>query len=146
MGKISRGIFHVHIVVKDLEQSMRFYTGLLGMEKVPFEDGGLVFLRTPGSNDLMTLNPGNWNPDCPNTCGKEAARENGLARIDGGIAHFGFMLPTRDEYERLIADAPKFGGRLAIRCDHHEHAYLHDPDGYVVELHVDKDTGLNLDL
>jgi catechol 2,3-dioxygenase-like lactoylglutathione lyase family enzyme len=134
MGNIGRGIFHVHLVVKDLEQSLRFYSGLLGMQKIPFEDGGLVFLHTPGVNDLLALNPGNWSPDSPDTCGKEAARENGLARMHGGISHFGFMLPTREEYERLIADAPKFGGRLAIRCDHHGHSYLHDPDGYLVEL------------
>jgi catechol 2,3-dioxygenase-like lactoylglutathione lyase family enzyme len=134
MDPIGKGIFHVHIVVKDMERSLRFYTGLLGMEKVPFEDGGLVFLRTPGRRDLFTLNAGNWKPDRPETCGQEAARENALAQTHGGITHFGYMLPSLEEYNRTIAAAEQFGGRLAIRCDHHQHAYLHDPDGYAVEL------------
>jgi len=131
---ICKGIFHVHIVVKEMERSLRFYLGLFGMEKIPFEDGGLVFLRTPGRDDLLTLNGGNWEPDHPEACGREAERENGLARTHGGITHFGYMLPNVEEYDRMIAAAEQYGGRLAIRCEHHQHAYLHDPDGYLVEL------------
>lgn len=55
---IGKGIFHANIVVRDLEQSLRFYIGLFGMEVTDFiKDGDLVFLTTPGCNDLITLNP-----------------------------------------------------------------------------------------
>jgi len=45
-------------VVRDIEKSVKFYTGLFGMEDIGFKDGTLVFLRTPGRNDLLALNPG----------------------------------------------------------------------------------------
>ncbi len=55
---IGKGIFHTNIVVRDVERSLRFYTGLFGMEVSDFiKDGDLVFLKTPGRNDLLTLNP-----------------------------------------------------------------------------------------
>ena len=55
---IGKGIFHTHLVVRDIEKSVKFYTGLFGMEDIGFKDGTLVFLRTPGRNDLLALNPG----------------------------------------------------------------------------------------
>jgi len=55
---IGKGLFHTHLVVGDLEKSLKFYTGLFGMQKIDFEDGTLVFLTTPGRGDLLALNPG----------------------------------------------------------------------------------------
>ena len=55
---IGKGIFHTHLVVGNLEKSLKFYTGLFGMQRLPFEDGTLVFLTTPGRDDLLALNPG----------------------------------------------------------------------------------------
>lgn len=47
---IGKGIFHTNIVVRDLEKSLRFYTGLFGMEKNDvIKDGDLIFLRTPAA-------------------------------------------------------------------------------------------------
>jgi catechol 2,3-dioxygenase-like lactoylglutathione lyase family enzyme len=54
---IGKGIFHANIVVRDLEKSLRFYSGLFGMERMDFKDGDLVFLTTPGRDDVLTLNP-----------------------------------------------------------------------------------------
>jgi len=53
----SKGIFHTHLVVKDLQRSLRFYSGLFGMQDTGFKDGDLVFLQTPGRQDLVALNP-----------------------------------------------------------------------------------------
>jgi catechol 2,3-dioxygenase-like lactoylglutathione lyase family enzyme len=54
------------------------------------------------------------------------------------MAHFGYMLPSLEEYERAIASVTEFGGGLVVNCDHGtgaaQHAYLADPDGYVVEI------------
>jgi hypothetical protein len=36
---------------------MKFYRGLFGMEKSDFVDGDLVFLTTPGREDVLTLTP-----------------------------------------------------------------------------------------
>jgi len=54
---IGKGIFHANIVIRDLGKSLKFYIGLFGMQETGFKDGDLVFLTTPGREDLLTLNP-----------------------------------------------------------------------------------------
>jgi catechol 2,3-dioxygenase-like lactoylglutathione lyase family enzyme len=133
---IGKGIFHTHLVVGDIDKSVRFYTGLFGMEQLDFKDGSLVTLSTPDRGDLLVLNPGGeWG--YPGGCAKEGPREEKLAGVQGGISHFGYMLSSAEEYERAIASVEKFGGQLVVRCDHGgggSHTYLADPDGYVVEI------------
>jgi catechol 2,3-dioxygenase-like lactoylglutathione lyase family enzyme len=52
----TQGLTHIHLVVRDLERSLRFYVAVSGM-KERFRDGPkMVFLNTPGSQDLITLN------------------------------------------------------------------------------------------
>jgi catechol 2,3-dioxygenase-like lactoylglutathione lyase family enzyme len=134
---IGKGIFHTHLVVRDLDKSLRFYTGLFGMQDTGFKDGDLVFLSTPGKSDLLVLNPGG-RFGYPQGCAKESEREKELAGVQGGISHFGYMLPSLEDYERTIASVADFGGKLIVRCEHggmFSHTYLADPDGYVVEIH-----------
>jgi len=137
---IGKGIFHTNIVVRDLEKSLKFYTGLFGMEKSDFKDGDLVFLSTPGRDDLLTLNPSGRPFGHPGGCARESERELKENRpgVQGGVSHFGYMLPDLAEYERVIASVGEFGGRLLTRCEHggmFSHTYLADPDGYTVEIH-----------
>ena len=54
---IGKGLFHTHLVVSNLEKSLKFYTGLFGMQKINFEDGTLVFLTTPGAVTYWRLIP-----------------------------------------------------------------------------------------
>ena len=134
---IGKGIFHTHLVVRDLDKSLRFYTGLFGMQDTGFKDGDLVFLSTPGNDDLLVLNPGGTF-GFPQGCAKESEREKELAGVQGGMSHFGYMLPSLEDYERAIASVAEFGGKLVVRCEHggvFSHTYLADPDGYVVEIH-----------
>jgi len=137
---IGKGIFHTNIVVRDLEKSLKFYTGLFGMEKSDFKDGDLVFLSTPGRDDLLTLNPSGRPFGHPGGCARESERELKENRpgVQGGVSHFGYMFPNLAEYERVIASVGEFGGRLLTRCEHggmFSHTYLSDPDGYTVESH-----------
>jgi catechol 2,3-dioxygenase-like lactoylglutathione lyase family enzyme len=132
----SKGIFHSHLVVKDIHRSLRFYCGLFGMQDTGFKDGDLVFLTTPGSRDLLALNP-EGTGGYPGGCALEVERERGLAGVQGGSSHFGIMLEGREDYETAIAAAPEFGGQLVSQCEHGgivAHAYIADPDGYVVEI------------
>jgi hypothetical protein len=74
-----------------------------------FEDDTLVFLTTPGRSDLLALNPGGkWG--YPRRWAKENPHEQGLAGVQGGVAHFGYVLPSREDYEPAIADVGEFGG------------------------------------
>jgi catechol 2,3-dioxygenase-like lactoylglutathione lyase family enzyme len=137
---IGKGIFHTNIVVRNLQRSVRFYAGLFGMEKIDFKDGDLVFLTTPGRNDVLTLNPSGRPYGFPGGCARESERElkENPPGVQGGVSHFGYMLPSAEEYERAIASVDEFGGRLLTRCEHggtFSHTYLADPDGYVVEIH-----------
>jgi catechol 2,3-dioxygenase-like lactoylglutathione lyase family enzyme len=119
----TQGLTHIHLVVRDLERSLRFYQGVFGMEEL-FRDGPkMVFLNTPGSQDLITLN--------------EDPAEAQLAGVNGGVAHFGFRLADSAGLDTAIAEVEAAGGKLIRRGEHAPRvpfAYLEDPDGYVIEL------------
>jgi catechol 2,3-dioxygenase-like lactoylglutathione lyase family enzyme len=119
----TQGLTHIHLVVRDLERSLRFYESVFGMQE-RFRDGPkMVFLNTPGSQDLITLN--------------EDLAEAKLAGVNGGVAHFGFRLADSAALDTAIAEVEAAGGRLIRRGEHGPgipFAYVEDPDGYVIEL------------
>ena len=119
----TQGLTHIHLVVRELERSLRFYRAVFGMEE-RFRDGPkMVFLNTPGSQDLITLN--------------EDPAEARLAGVNGGVAHFGFRLAHSADLDAAIAEVEDAGGRLIRRGEHAPgvgFAYVEDPDGYVIEL------------
>jgi catechol 2,3-dioxygenase-like lactoylglutathione lyase family enzyme len=117
------GLTHIHLVVRDMARSLRFYRDVFGLEEQYRAGPHLIFLRSPGARDTITLN------DSP----EEVAR----AGDSGGIAHFGFRLASKDDLSAGIAEAERAGGRLVRRGEHepgHPFAYIADPDGYVIEL------------
>ena len=119
----TQGLTHIHLVVRDVERSLRFYQSVFGMEE-RFRDGpSMVFLNTPGSQDLITLN--------------EHPEEANLAGVNGGVAHFGFRLAKSSDLDAAIAEVEAAGGKLIRRGEHAPgvpFAYVEDPDGYVIEL------------
>ena len=119
----TRGLTHIHLVVSDLKRSLRFYQSVFGMEE-RFRDGpGMVFLNTPGSEDLITLNQ---DPD-----------EARVAGVNGGVAHFGFRRSDPSDLDSAISEVEAAGGKLVRRGEHAPgvpFAYVADPDGYVIEL------------
>jgi catechol-2,3-dioxygenase len=119
----TEGLTHIHLIVRDLRQSASFYQRVFGMEEM-FRDGPhLIFLRTPGSRDTITLN------DDPG--------QGGRAGDIGGIAHFGFRLKDEADLDRAVEEVLAAGGGLVGRGEHapgEPFAYVTDPDGYVIEL------------
>lgn len=119
----TQGLTHIHLVVRDLDRSLRFYQGVFGMQE-RFRDGPkMVFLNTPGSQDLITLN--------------EEPSEAELAGVNGGVAHVGFRLADPVDLDSAIAEVEAAGGKLVRRGEHAPgvvFAYVEDPDGYVIEL------------
>lgn len=116
----TEGLTHIHLRVRDLDRSLRFYQQVFGMQEM-FRDGELVFLNTPGSADTITLNP----------------HHEGLAGESGGIEHFGFRLKPDVSQDDAIEDVEAAGGRLIRRGEHAPgvpYAFVADPDGYVIEL------------
>ena len=118
----TQGLTHIHLIVRDLDRSLDFYETVFGLEE-RFRDGSkMVFLNTPGSNDLVTLN--------------EDPSEVRHAGINAGVAHFGFRREGSD-LDAAIAEVETAGGKLIERGEHQPgvpFAYVQDPDGYVIEL------------
>ncbi len=118
----TEGLTHINLAVRDLDRSLAFYRDVFGMQEL-FRDGEMVFLRTPGANDTITLDP----------------REDERARagMRGGIAHFGFRLRDAAQLDDAIAAVEAAGGRLVERGERapgDRFAYVEDPDGYLIEL------------
>ena len=119
----TQGLTHIHLSVGDLDTSIAFYSKVFGLVE-RFRDGPkMVFLNTPGTNDLITLNECGDDPQAIGT--------------SGGIAHFGFRLEHGEDLDSAIALVEAHGGALVSRGEHQPgrtYAYVRDPDGYIIEL------------
>ena len=119
----TQGLTHIHLVVRDLDRSLAFYTRVFGLEERFREGRCMVFLNTPTSQDLITLN--------------EDPAEAQLAGVNGGVNHFGFSLAPGTDLDAAIAEVEAAGGALVKRGEHAPgvpFVYVRDPDGYLIEL------------
>jgi catechol 2,3-dioxygenase-like lactoylglutathione lyase family enzyme len=120
----TEGLTHIHLGVSDLDRSLAFYQRVFGLEEMFREGPNMVFLRTPGRRDTITLNE---DPD----------QDKARVGDSGGIAHFGFRLADDADLELAIQEVRAAGGTLVRRGEHspgEPYAYVTDPDGYVIEL------------
>ncbi|GAC1376364.1 MAG: lactoylglutathione lyase [Acidimicrobiales bacterium] len=121
----AKGIFHLHLVVSDMQRSVDFYTKVFGMVDTGFRDRDepdLVFLVTPGSGDLLTLNP--------------AVALQDRVGVNAGVEHFGIKLDDMD-YDAWVCEVEKHGGSVVSRGTFPHglpFLYIADPDGYHIEL------------
>lgn len=118
----THGLTHIHLAVRDLHRSLRFYRQVFGMEERFWSGPTMVFLSTPGAQDLITLRQVGTD---------ESAGDS------GGIAHFGFGLQLGEDLDAAINAVVASGGALVERGEHAPgvpFAYIKDPDGYVIEL------------
>jgi catechol 2,3-dioxygenase-like lactoylglutathione lyase family enzyme len=117
------GIYHLHLHVADLERSLRFYTEVFGMREQFRAGPHMVFLQTPNTQDLLTLN---GDPS-----------QSRKAGVGAGVDHFGFQLAPGESLDAAVAEVEKHGGKLLSRGEHgpgFPFAYVSDPDGYTIEL------------
>lgn len=118
----TRGLTHIHLMVRDLQRSLSFYKAVFGMEETFWAGDGLVFLNTPGANDMIALHQS--GPDEP-------------TGTSAGILHFGFQLDDKADLDRAIDEVVAAGGALKKRGEFTPglpFAYVFDPDGYEIEL------------
>src|SRR3989442_8920478 len=100
----TRGLTHIHLVVRDLDRSLRFYKRVFGLEERFCEGLHMVFLNTPATHDLITLNA---NRD-----------EAQLAGVNGGVNHFGFPLTEISDLDTAIKERHAARGPLIQRGEH----------------------------
>ncbi len=120
---------YVGIRVRDLERSVRFYTGVLGLKEVRRGDlrekgyGIWVVLEDPTSGQHIELN---WYPERSRHATPYVAGE--------GLDHLGFIVDdVAEAYDRLVAAGAEpvlspaaYGGGTA---------YVKDPDGIWIEVY-----------
>ena len=109
---------HLALKSRDLDKTRRFYMECLGLREA-FTHPGMLFLETPGGQDLLNFN-------------EVAARFDPAA---GGLDHFGLHV-SRQRFpplqKRLKAAGVKVVGRRGRWS-----VYIRDPNGYTVELYAD---------
>lgn len=117
-GSRHRGLRHLALKTRDLAATERFYVGVLGLW-VAFPHRGMLFLETPGGDDLLNF----------------VTTRKAFDPRAGGLDHFGLRLPQA-EWKKLGKRLKRVGvpirgrrGRSAL--------YVRDPNGYVVELYCD---------
>lgn len=113
----ARRLNHINLNVSDIERSVRFYQEAFGLKESFREGPRMVFLHSPGADDVITLH--RTDPVGPQ-----------------GVAHFGFQIEG-GSLDDAVAAAVKAGGKLLGQGAHAPgvlYAYIQDPDGYVIEL------------
>lgn len=118
----------VHLRLADLEDGIRFYREVLGLEPLA-EDGATAVLgATPDAPPLLVLHQGREDPDPA-----DARRP--------GLYHLALRLPDRGALGGLVRRIQEAGGRFRGFADHNvsEAAYLSDPEGNGLEIYADRD-------
>ena len=118
----TEGVLHFTIPVKDLDRSEKFYTEVLGMEKIR-RNNHMVFMRAGEDCFVLTYSE---NPIDPN-------------RGNAHDIHHAFRV-TPQEYDRAMQFLPSVGVPFIKQEDRRKgtfqgrSAYFHDPDRNVIEI------------
>ena len=114
----SSGLRHIALRSRDLKQTEKFYTEILGL-KVAFRvPPDMVFLSTPGGADLLKF-----------------VRSKARLSASAGLGHFGFKTTTAG-LKRLEKKLKEQG--IAIEGRRGKNAiYISDPNGYCIEYYCD---------
>ena len=123
-----QAIDHVAVIARDLEASRHFYEDILGMDPVPRPDFPFPGLWFQAGNTQIHV-----------TLEGEEAGPAGSSSFEGTMParghHMAFEL---DDCARAVEQLQSSGIPIAAgpqsRPDGFRQVYIHDPDGYLVEL------------
>jgi catechol 2,3-dioxygenase len=119
-------VSHVHLNVKEIERSLSFYQGTLGLQVLE-RAANRVTLTADGKNPLVTVEqPSNVLP-------KEPRRS--------GLYHLAILLPSRKELAKAVKHFMDIKYEAVQGASDHlvsEAFYLSDPDGNGIELYSDR--------
>lgn len=114
----SKGLSHVALKTRDLKGTEDFYTGVLGLKVAFRHPPGMIFLTTPGSNDLLNF----VKSDKP-ASGSQALDHIGFRVTGAALKRMEKKLKERD------VEIEGRRGKNAI--------YISDPNGYQIEFYCD---------
>ena len=113
-----RGLSHVALRSRDLKETEEFYVKILGLEVAFRHPPSMIFLTTPGCDDLLNF--------------VKSAR---AASGNQGLEHIGFKV-TRAALGRL--EKKLNANRIEIEGRRGRSAfYISDPNGYQIEFYCD---------
>lgn len=115
----------VHVQISDLERSVEYYQGVLGLDVLE-RGAGLASLGVKGAAPLAYLI-------------EKAGAQPVPRRGRFGLYHFAILLPDRIALGRFAAHLLRRGLRPGM-ADHgvSEALYLNDPDGLGIEVYADR--------
>lgn len=114
----SHGLLHIALLTRDLRKTEKFYTDTLGLRVAFRVPPKMVFLRTPGSKDLLNF-----------------VATNKTISPNAALQHFGFKttrVGLRRLEKRLNEQQIKIEGRRGKTA-----IYFTDPNGYSIEYYCD---------
>jgi len=133
------GVNHVVLNVRDLEESHRFWTEVVGLKQV-----GTLHPRTDVPLPKMRFYSGDHggkfthhdvalveNPNVP-----APSAEWGLSGTVQAINHVAIAMPDRASWLQKLAELQERGVKFLLRVNHGvtHSVYISDPNGYGVEL------------
>jgi catechol-2,3-dioxygenase len=113
-----KGLSHIALKARDLKKTEDFYTSVLRLKVAFRHPPNMLFLTTPGSDDLLNFV-------------KSAARTSGSQ----GLEHIGFKITAaglKQLEKSLIERGVKIEGRRGKDA-----IYFFDPNGYQIEYYCD---------
>jgi catechol 2,3-dioxygenase len=118
-------IGEVTLGVSNLERSLSFYTGVIGLT-VASRDGDTAALAPAGGRVIVRL--------------EQLASATPRPRRSSGLYHFAILVPDRAALGRSLHRLAAAGWPLSGASDHlvSEALYLDDPDGLGIEIYRDR--------
>jgi lactoylglutathione lyase len=119
-----RKLLHTRYRLNDLDQSVRFYTEVLGLEEVRRHKSPrgseLVFLKTPGSEELIEL------------CHFPSS---GPVEVQTDLTHLAFEVDDLKEFgKHLESFGIQYSDGPHLKEDGSGFAFIDAPEGYEIEL------------
>lgn len=126
-------LLHTRMRVSDMQQTIDFYTGVLGLEilerKVSPRGSHLAFLKVPNSEELIEL------------CSFPAS---GPVKVQEDLVHLAFQVENLDEtMAALTAQGVKITDGPTRTSSGSRFIFIDAPDGYEVEL-IERPPGVAL--
>lgn len=126
-------LLHTRMRVSDLDETIRFYTAVLGLEvverKTSPRGSHLAFLNVPNSDELIELT--SFPPSGP-------------VRVQEDLVHLAFQVDSLDEtITALNAQGVTITDGPTKTSSGSRFIFIDAPDGYEIEL-IERPTGVNI--